>query len=168
MGWGSGIRDSGLGKDLFRIQGSKRHQIPDPDPQHWYRYPGARYNECVPQGAGNGQERADEEELDEFIISLRTQLEIFLNRSESRFFCRLENNLLRGISFVTRTVLRIRIRRIHMFLGFLNPNPQVRGIRYGSGSGPGSDPLYNQAKIARKTLIPTVLLLLFDFLFLKN
>jgi hypothetical protein len=46
--------------------------------------PGARYNESDAQGAGNGQERADEEELDEFIISLRTQLEIFLNRSESR------------------------------------------------------------------------------------
>ncbi len=34
--------------------------------------------------------------------------------------------------------------------------------RHGSGS------FYHQAKIVRKTLIPTVLLLLFDFLFLKN
>jgi hypothetical protein len=34
---GSGIRDPGSGKNLFRtqIQGSKRHRIPDPDPQHW-------------------------------------------------------------------------------------------------------------------------------------
>jgi hypothetical protein len=34
--------------------------------------------------------------------------------------------------------------------------------RYGSGS------FYNQAKIVRKTFIPTVLLLLYDFLSLKN
>jgi hypothetical protein len=34
-------------------------------------------------GLGIGHERADEEELDEFIVSLRTQLEIFLNRSAS-------------------------------------------------------------------------------------
>jgi hypothetical protein len=27
---GSGIRDPGSGKNLFRIQGSKRHRIPDP------------------------------------------------------------------------------------------------------------------------------------------
>ncbi len=31
----SGIRDPGSGKNLFRIPGSKRHRIPDPDPQHW-------------------------------------------------------------------------------------------------------------------------------------
>jgi hypothetical protein len=31
---GSGIRDPGSGKNLSRIQGSKRHLIPDPDPQH--------------------------------------------------------------------------------------------------------------------------------------
>jgi hypothetical protein len=36
--------------------------------------------------------------------------------------------------------------------------------RYGSGSGS----FYHQAKIVRKTLIPTVLLLLLDFLSLKN
>jgi hypothetical protein len=30
---GSGIRDPGSGKNLFRIPGSKRHRIPDP--QHW-------------------------------------------------------------------------------------------------------------------------------------
>ncbi len=52
--------------------------------------------------------------------------------------------------------LRIRIRRIHMFLSLLNPDP---------------DPLVRctyQAKIVRQTLIPTDLLLLFDFLSLKN
>jgi hypothetical protein len=36
MGLGSGIRDPGYGKNLFRIRipGSKRHRIPDPDPQN--------------------------------------------------------------------------------------------------------------------------------------
>jgi hypothetical protein len=28
------VWDPGSGKNLFRIQGSKRHQIPDPDQQH--------------------------------------------------------------------------------------------------------------------------------------
>jgi hypothetical protein len=34
---GSGIRDPGSGKNLFRIPdpGVKQHPIPDPDPQHW-------------------------------------------------------------------------------------------------------------------------------------
>jgi hypothetical protein len=34
---GSGIRDPGSGKNLFRIPdpGVKKHPIPDPDPQHW-------------------------------------------------------------------------------------------------------------------------------------
>ncbi len=31
---GSEIRDPGSGKNPFRIPGSKRHRIPDPDPQH--------------------------------------------------------------------------------------------------------------------------------------
>ncbi len=37
MGLGSGIWDPGSGKTYSgsRIQGSKRHRIPDPDPQHW-------------------------------------------------------------------------------------------------------------------------------------
>jgi hypothetical protein len=36
LGLGSGIRDPGSEKNLFRIpvQGSKRHRIPDPGPQH--------------------------------------------------------------------------------------------------------------------------------------
>ncbi len=29
------VWDPGSGKNLFRIPGSKRHRIPDPDPQHW-------------------------------------------------------------------------------------------------------------------------------------
>jgi hypothetical protein len=39
MGLGSGIRDPGSEKTYSgsRIQGSKRHRIPDPDPQHWIR-----------------------------------------------------------------------------------------------------------------------------------
>ncbi len=52
-------------------------------------------------------------------------------------------------------VLRIRIRRIRVFLGLLDWD--------------GS--FYHQVKIVRKTLIRTVLLLLFDFylfIFLKN
>jgi hypothetical protein len=31
----SGIRDPGTGKTLSRIQGSKKHRITNPDPQHW-------------------------------------------------------------------------------------------------------------------------------------
>ncbi len=31
------VWDPGSGKNLFRIQESKRHRIPDPDPQHWSR-----------------------------------------------------------------------------------------------------------------------------------
>jgi hypothetical protein len=57
------------------------------------------------------------------------------------------------------TVLRIRIRiRIHMFFGLLDPDldPLIR-----SGS------FYHQAKLIRKTLNPTALWLLFDFLSLK-
>jgi hypothetical protein len=62
-------------------------------------------------------------------------------------------------------MLRIRIRRIRMFLGLLDPDPDplIRGTyRYGSGS------FYHHAKIVRKTLIPTVFRLLFYFLSLKN
>jgi hypothetical protein len=54
------------------------------------------------------------------------------------------------------------------------PNPYVFG-HPGSGSGSfstrygsGSERFYDQAKIVRKTLIPTVLWLLSDFLSLKN
>jgi hypothetical protein len=33
--YGFRIRDPVSGKNISRIQGSKRHRIPDPDPQHW-------------------------------------------------------------------------------------------------------------------------------------
>jgi hypothetical protein len=33
---GSGIRDPEKTHSGSRIQGSKRHRIPDPDPQHWF------------------------------------------------------------------------------------------------------------------------------------
>jgi hypothetical protein len=59
--------------------------------------------------------------------------------------------------------IRIRIRRILTFLGLLDPHPDplIRGL--------DPDPVpYCQAKIVRKTLIPTVLLLVLDFLSLKN
>ncbi len=56
-----------------------------------------------------------------------------------------------------------------------DPNPYVFGPhgsgfishRYGIGSGSGSGSFYHQAKIVRKTLMPTVLGLLYDFLSLK-
>jgi hypothetical protein len=49
--------------------------------------------------------------------------------------------------FAFRALLRIRIRGIHMFLGL-----------------PDLDPIAIKPKIGRKTLIPTVLWLLFHFL----
>ncbi len=56
-------------------------------------------------------------------------------------------------------VLRIRIRRIRMFLGLLDPDPLVID----------TDPDHSIIKkIVSKTLIPTVLWLLVDFLSLKN
>jgi hypothetical protein len=36
--YGFGIRDPGKTYSGSRIQGSKRHRIPDPDPQHWLEY----------------------------------------------------------------------------------------------------------------------------------
>jgi hypothetical protein len=35
MALGSGIRKKPIPDPGSRIQGSKRHRIPDPDPQHW-------------------------------------------------------------------------------------------------------------------------------------
>ncbi len=43
-----------------------------------------------------------------------------------------------------------------------DPDPLVRG------PDPAPDPFYHQPKIVRKTLIPTVLWLLYDFLSLKR
>ena len=48
-----------------------------------------------------------------------------------------------------------------MFLGLLGPDPLVRGMYV-------SESFYHKGKIVRKTLILTVLLLLFYFLSLKN
>jgi hypothetical protein len=56
-------------------------------------------------------------------------------------------------------VLRIQI---HMFLGLTDPDPDLL-VR-----DTDPDPSITQAKIVRKTLIPTVLRLLYDFLSLKN
>ncbi len=47
------------------------------------------------------------------------------------------------------TMLRIRIRRIHTFLGLPDPDPLERGTD-------GSGYFYHKAKIVRKTLIPTL------------
>jgi hypothetical protein len=53
-------------------------------------------------------------------------------------------------------MFRIQIHRIHMFLGLPDPDPDplFRGMDAGFGS------FYHQAKIVRKSLIPTVLCLL--------
>ncbi len=59
-----------------------------------------------------------------------------------------------------------------VFTGVADPDAYVIGPP-GSGAGSistryGSGSFYNQAKIVRKTLVPTVLRLLYDFLSLKN
>jgi hypothetical protein len=60
-----------------------------------------------------------------------------------------------------KPVLRIRIRiRNQMFSGL--PDPHQLFINFGSRSGFGS--FHHQEKIVRKTLTPTVLLLLYDFI----
>ncbi len=56
--------------------------------------------------------------------------------------------------------IRIWIHRIYLFLGLPDPDLLFRGILLLS--------FYHQAKIVKKTLIPTVLWLLLDFLSLKN
>jgi hypothetical protein len=64
-------------------------------------------------------------------------------------------------------VLRIRIHRIHMFLGLPDSDTSQR---YGSGSGScsGSGSFYHHAKMVRKTLIFYHFVTLLDFLSLKN
>ncbi len=62
---------------------------------------------------------------------------------------------------VAKAVLRIRIHPGSKFFGPPGSGSGSISQRYGSGSGSGS--FYHQAKIVRKTLIPTALRLLFDF-----
>ncbi len=58
---------------------------------------------------------------------------------------------------VKNAVLRIRIRRIHMFSDLPDPDPLVKWSgSIGQWSGSGSGYFCHQAKIVRKTLIPTV------------
>ncbi len=64
-------------------------------------------------------------------------------------------------SFYSVLGIRIRIRRIREFFGFLDPDPDP-SIFYGSGS------ILKQAKKVRKTLISNVLWLPYDFLYLKT
>jgi hypothetical protein len=48
MGLGSGIREKTYSGSRIRVQGSKRHRIPDPDPHHWIfiykNIPGISFN----------------------------------------------------------------------------------------------------------------------------
>ncbi len=44
---GSEIRDPKNTYSGFRIQGSKRHRIPDPDPQHWQQYLAMLFKCCL-------------------------------------------------------------------------------------------------------------------------
>ncbi len=61
------------------------------------------------------------------------------------------------------TVLRIRIRRIHMFLGFLDPDPLVRGVE--PEPAPDTDPsVTKKYTVVRKTLISVAF---FIFIFEK-
>jgi hypothetical protein len=53
---------------------------------------------------------------------------------------------------------------IYLFCDKVAPDQLVQATRYGSRSGS----FYRQAKMVRKTLIPTVLRLLYDFLSLKT
>ncbi len=66
--------------------------------------------------------------------------------------------------------IRIRIHRIHKFLGLAAPDPDllVRGMDPVPDPAPDPNQDPSTSKIVRKTLIPTVLRLLFDFLSLKN
>jgi hypothetical protein len=94
-------------------------------------------------------------------------------RSETGFRESFENGLRTGmivpsLEYILIPVLRIRIRRIRMFLGLLDPGPDplVRGTDPDPATDP--DPSFIKKKLVRKTLIPTVLWLLFDFLSFKN
>ncbi len=78
--------------------------------------------------------------IKEFATALCLQCAYLLNRHIYEWVYEYE--------YLLAAVLRIRIR---MFLGLPDPDPFKQ--RY----GPGSRSFYNQTKIVRKTLIPTVL-----------
>ncbi len=68
MDLGSGIRVPGSGKNLFRIQGSKKHRIPNPDP-HYCKigiYPGVGSSVS---GAGSVHEHPIILKLKEWFVS---------------------------------------------------------------------------------------------------
>ncbi len=65
-------------------------------------------------------------------------------------------------SWLLRKSLLWPVLRIRIFLSLLDPDPDP--LVRGSGSGS----FYHQVKIIRKTLIPTVLWLLFEFFSLKS
>jgi hypothetical protein len=56
---------------------------------------------------------------------------------------------------VFRIRIRIQINRIHILSGFADPDPLVKGMD--PNPHPDSGSFYEQAKLVRKTWIPTVL-----------
>ena len=66
-------------------------------------------------------------------------------------FCELQASSVTWTYFIAVLRIRIRIHRIHMFLGLLDPDPDplVRGM--------DPDPSIIMQKIVRKSLIPTIL-----------
>jgi len=73
--------------------------------------------------------------------------------------------LITEITTLKPAVLRFKIRMV------FGPSGSWSGSvsqRYGSRFRSGSEPFYHHAKIVKKTSIPTVLWLLYNFLFLKN
>ncbi len=96
-----------------------------------------------------------------FKFAIRIHIRILFHISDYNPIQREMHRTLKTVKSSTvysATVFWIRIHRIRMFLGLTTDLSQ----RYGSGS------FYYQAKIVRKTLVPTVLWLLYDFLSLKN
>jgi ssDNA-binding Zn-finger/Zn-ribbon topoisomerase 1 len=63
-------------------------------------------------------------------------------------------------------MLRIRIRKIRRFLGLPDLQSASGSVSHKHGSGSGS--FLHQAKIVKKTLISTILWLIYDFSSLKN
>ncbi len=59
--------------------------------------------------------------------------------------------------------IRIQIHRIHVFLGLPDPDPLIRGMDPDPDLALDPDPSIIMQKIARKTLIPTILWLFLTF-----